>query len=218
MIWKIFSMRSASGLIARLGMVLALVALAATVGPADAGRGDRGLQEVQVPPDVLSVPRLEALSAPAAIDEAAILRLAFSNANTGQVVAVINGGKRACASAGAEYAADCLAGVFESAAAGLARRPDYDPVRKELLAASKKLKSLVSANEDKAAPKIRKRGKRVRAVKKSAVAKVNRQAKAIVTETATKLLRSVGNSAKRKVHFTKIARAVESTKSLLRST
>ncbi|MCC2111316.1 MAG: hypothetical protein KDJ16_04715 [Hyphomicrobiales bacterium] len=215
---QIRSKRSPSDLIRRLGMVLVLISVAATVDLAYAGLGETGLQDTRIPPDYLSVPQLEALPAPDAIDETAIIRLAFSNANTGQAVAIIDSGKRECASAGAAYAADCLASVFESAAASLARHPDYDPVRKELLSASKKLKALVAENEDKEAPKIRKRGKRIRAVKKASVAAVNRKAQAIVTETATKLLRSAGNSEKRKVHYTKIAKAVESTKTILRST
>jgi len=74
-----------------------------------------------------------------------------------------------------------------------------------------------SSDLDKAAPKIRKGGKSYRAVKKSAVAKVNKQAKAIIVETETKLLRSAGSSQLRKTHYTRIARAVGSTKNILRS-
>ena len=86
----------------------------------------------------------------------------------------------------------------------------------ELNRASRSISNVVSQNADPAAKPIKKGFKSYRAVKKSAVRSVNAKAKAVIAETATKLLRSAG-SGHRKVHFQRIAQAVGSTKKILRS-
>ncbi len=136
--------------------------------------------------------------------------------NTGTISADISGIASQCQSLPQEYRADCLAQELKEASR-LVRNSGYKDANRQLNTASNKLTRLVKANEDKSAPKIRRNGKTYRAVKKSAVKKVNRQARKIVTETKTKLIRSAGNSALKKTHYTKIARAVDSTKVLLRS-
>ncbi len=115
-----------------------------------------------------------------------------------------------------EYRADCLGQQLKEAST-VVRKSGYRDANRELNNASKKISRLVSRNEDKSARKIRRNGKTYRAVKKSAVAKVNRRTEKIVSETSTKLLRSAGNSALKKVHYARIAKAVDSTKVLIRS-
>jgi len=146
-----------------------------------------------------------------------VIILAMGNANTTKVVVRLTNGKSQCAAVSAEYQADCLSQTFRSASRTARSLSDYVAVGKVLAAAHKRIDALVSKNLDKNAPTIRKGGKKLRAVKKSAVAKVNAQTRKIIAETETKLLRSAGNSAKRKAHFGRIAKAAGSTKTILRS-
>lgn len=146
-----------------------------------------------------------------------VIVLAMSSGNTTKVVVRLNKGKSQCAAVSAEYQADCLSQTFRSASRTARSMTDYVAAGKILADAHKKINALVSRNVDKNAPTIRKGGKKLRAVKKSAVAKVNAQTRKIIAETETKLLRSAGNSAKRKAHFGRIAKAAGSTKTILRS-
>ena len=139
----------------------------------------------------------------------------FSDANTGKVVKTLQAGEAACARLPVEYRTDCLARSFKDAAKA-ASAPDYRDARKMLNDASRTLAALAKANADPAAPALRVGGKSYRAVKKPVAKAVNRKAAAVITETETRLLRSSG-SARRKTHFQSIARAVGSTKKLLRS-
>ena len=107
--------------------------------------------------------------------------------------------------------------VFRKANDEVRRRPDYRAASKELRAAEKALDGLVRANLDRAAPTVRVGGKKIRAVKAAIAPQVNAGARKIITESATRLLRSAQNSAKAKTHLTRIAQAVDSTKKILRS-
>lgn len=127
-----------------------------------------------------------------------------------------DGGKE-CSELAKEYRPDCLRIVFGDSSRKVGQNKAYDEIRRELKLASQKIDTVVKANIDKSKPTITVNGKKIRAVKKSAVKKVNAQTKKIIKETETKLLRSAGNSADRKVAYTQIAQAVGSTKVLLRS-
>lgn len=140
----------------------------------------------------------------------------FSSSATSQVVAALNGGAQQCSGLGAEYQADCLANVFKDAA-GQANRADYAPAQQALNSAARRIASVVSANVDPAAKPVRKGFRKIRAVKKASVAKVNAEVRKIIAETQTVILRSIGNSNNRKIHFTRIATAAGSTKRILRS-
>lgn len=114
------------------------------------------------------------------------------------------------------YRADCLAQNLKDSSR-VVRKSGYRDANGIMSSGATQINRLVSQNEDKSAPKIRRGNKTYRAVKKLAIAKVNKQAARIVTETKTKLLRSAGRSAAKKTHYARIARAVDSTKVLLRS-
>ena len=120
-----------------------------------------------------------------------------------------------CSNLPPEYQADCLQQSLGRGASVL-NEPAYSQARREISRAQRSIDRLVSRNIDRSKPPIRVNGRVYRAVKKTAVAKVNREARRIVAETETKLLRSAGTG-KRKTHYTRIARAVGSTKNLLRS-
>ncbi|MEZ5870848.1 MAG: hypothetical protein R3D32_03180 [Nitratireductor sp.] len=121
-----------------------------------------------------------------------------------------------CGNLPAEYQADCLQQGLSKGAKVLTG-PENAEARREIQSAQRKIKRLVDQNVDRSKPPIRRGGKTYRAVKKQAVAKVNREARKIIAETETKLLRSASRSSARKTHYARIARAVGSTKTLLRS-
>ncbi|MFK5980244.1 MAG: hypothetical protein QM488_15280 [Rhizobiaceae bacterium] len=146
-----------------------------------------------------------------------VIVIAMGDSNTSKVVSRLSKGKRQCADVSAEFQADCLSQTFRSASRTARSLSDYVAAGKVLADAYKRIDALVSKNLDKNAPTIRKGGRKIRAVKKSAIAKVNAKTRAIIVETETKLLRSAGNSAKRKAHFGRIAKAAGSTKTILRS-
>jgi hypothetical protein len=144
---------------------------------------------------------------------------AYSDSVTRGVAQIIQRGSTECqnvVSAGG-YHIDCLASVLARAASTVERRQNYRQAGRELRSLSRKLKSIRSKYADPSAPAITKNRRTYRAVSKANLAKANREAIAAIDETVTKLLRSAGNSEKRKVHYAQIATAVGSTKRLLRS-
>lgn len=124
--------------------------------------------------------------------------------------------KAQCINLPIEYRADCLAQAFKEAGAKVKKKA-YDPVKTELQSAGQSIDEIILANLDELAPVIKVGNKTYRPVKKEAVEAVNQQVTQVVTETATRLLRSAGKSVTRKIHFQRIAKAVDSTKVLLRS-
>ncbi len=140
----------------------------------------------------------------------------LNNRRTQSISADISSIASQCQFLPQEYRLDCLAQELKEASR-IVKNVGYKNANREIASAAKKLDRIVKRNEDKSAPKIKRNGKTYRAVKKSSVKKVNRQAKKVIAETKTKLIRSAGNSALKKTHYTKIAKAVGSTKVLLRS-
>ncbi|MEC9343214.1 MAG: hypothetical protein VYD64_05135 [Pseudomonadota bacterium] len=145
-----------------------------------------------------------------------LLKLAFSDSATNQVVNRLRQAESECGQLAAEYRADCLSQGYRSAASATRNKPDYSTAATQLNGVSRSLSGLVAQNVDPQAPAIRKGGKTYRAVKKSAVRTVNAKATAVIKEAETKLLRSA-SSGLRKVNYQRIAQAVGSTKKILRS-
>ncbi|WP_299811983.1 hypothetical protein [uncultured Roseibium sp.] len=146
-----------------------------------------------------------------------LLQLAFADDVTQAVVKQIQRGASECSRLEVVYRLDCLQRVFSQASGATGRKPDYSTVNSELRKLSRTLKGIVGKNQDRKAPKAKLGNKSYRAVSKAALREVNKLASKAIEETATKLLRSAGNSQKRKVHYTRIANAVNSTKKILRS-
>ena len=135
---------------------------------------------------------------------------------TDQVVKLLRIGSQRCGQLDAVYQADCLRQVFRETNNEIRRRPDYRAASNELRTMERQLDALVKANIDRSAPTIRVQGKRVRAVKKAIAPQVNATARKVITESATRLLRSSG-SAESVAQLTQIAQAIDSTKRILRS-
>lgn len=142
--------------------------------------------------------------------------LAMSDAATAKALQPIDDATAECRSFGDAYLASCVAASLRSAARAMGSKPDYRDARKVLVDAARKLEGLTKAQADKTAPRQRGRNGRYRAVKPELAKAVNKAALTIVQEAETKLLRSSG-SGLRMVHYQRIAKAVGSTKVILRS-
>ncbi len=151
----------------------------------------------------------------------------LSNSNTNRVVRILTSGQAFCASlADDAYAIDCLAERMEAAAAAMPDTGEYADARAALLQGAARLNALAVANADPALPRATARSAGAEGirtsrplvpVRKDKLAEVAVQAQQIVEETETLLLRSAEASNARKVHYTRIAAAVDSNKVLLRS-
>ncbi|TCM76983.1 hypothetical protein [Rhodovulum steppense] len=121
-----------------------------------------------------------------------------------------------------EYTVDCLSQALGRIAAKMPRG-DYERAKTVLEQAARDLGALASANRDRTRPQIRLRQPSgettppISPVRRDALAEVNAAAAQILEEAETRLLRSAEGSARRMVHYQRIAAAVGSTKVLLRS-
>ncbi|POF34667.1 hypothetical protein [Roseibium marinum] len=116
-----------------------------------------------------------------------------------------------------EYRIDCMVSVFARASSTMEQWPNYWEAGEELRKLSRKLNGIVSKYADPNAPDVTEKKHPYRAVFKTNLARANQETVTAIDETVTRLLRSVGDSKKRKVHYSRIAAAVGSTKRLLRS-
>jgi hypothetical protein len=134
------------------------------------------------------------------------------------VVWIIQNGTNECRnSIRPEYRFDCLRNVLGRAASTIENRPNYRDAARELRNLSRKLDGIVSKYQDRSAPRASVGQRSYRAVSKANLSKARSEASAAIEESVTILLRSAGNSEKRKTHYSQIATAVGSTKRLLRS-
>lgn len=147
--------------------------------------------------------------------EPVLIYAALSENTTNSIANTLRAGVSECSALPTEYRADCTSQTYYGCSAKANSR-DYSTAKREIKGAAKKLASLVSQNVDGEAELLVRGNKVYRAVKKSAVKKVNQKALKIIAETETKLLRSAG-SGERKVHYQRIAQAVNSTKKIFRS-
>jgi|GEM_PF-3188064 len=142
----------------------------------------------------------------------------FDDQTTRGVSGLIDRGVVECAqSLRPEYRIDCLRNLLARAASVIENRPNYRDAARDLRALSRQLDDIVERYQDTNAPRATVKQRSYRAVAQASLDEANREATAAVEETMTKLLRSAGNSEKRKIHYAQISRAVGSTKTLLRS-
>ncbi|TCP42928.1 hypothetical protein [Rhodovulum marinum] len=148
---------------------------------------------------------------------------AFSTANTDRILRRIEAGREFCAGiAQREYVIDCLAAQFERVARALPG-PDYRQVGQIIGTAAADLRRLAEANAAPDLPRGRVRiggttsPRALTPVRRDGLARLNRQASGILQEAETQLLRAAEGSARRQVHYQRIAAAIGSTKVLLRS-
>ncbi len=134
------------------------------------------------------------------------------------VIWIIQNGSNECRnSIRPEYRFDCLRNVLGRAASTIENRPNYRDAARELRSLSRKLDGIVSKYQDRSAPRAAVGQRTYRAVSTANLDQARREASEAIDESVTKLLRSAGNSEKRKTHYSQIATAVGSTKRLLRS-
>ncbi len=134
------------------------------------------------------------------------------------VIWIIQNGSNECRnSIRPEYRFDCLRNVLGRVASTIENRPNYRDAARELRSLSRKLDGIVSKYQDRSAPRAAVGQRTYRAVSTANLEQARREASEAIDESVTKLLRSAGNSEKRKTHYSQIATAVGSTKRLLRS-
>ncbi|MEM9582862.1 MAG: hypothetical protein AAGA08_07075 [Pseudomonadota bacterium] len=143
------------------------------------------------------------------------------------VILLVEEGENFCRLLDAALRIDCLAESYERTAETLANTGDEATVKKSLNDAASKLRSIVRENRDTTANRVtaevksrqvnRKASRPLTPVKKESIPQANREARAVVDELSTVLLRSAENSDKRAAYYTQIASAVDSNKVLLRS-
>ncbi len=145
-------------------------------------------------------------------------RISFgvTGANTKSFVKDITNANSTCLIIPLEYRADCLAQNLKEAGRKV-RKKTYAPVKAELQIAAQAIDQIIIENLDEAAPLIKVGNKTYRPVKKEAVEQVNQQVTKVLEDTASKLIRAAGKSVTRKIHFQRIAKAVDSNKVLLRA-
>ncbi len=198
-----------------VSFLCAQVVLVASASVGQAGIGDVSPDELTRSPNVFDKVMIFAgsdgeLSRPP-------LQLAFADDVTNGIVNEIRRGAKQCSSLGGAYRAECLGDVFSRASGLAGRRPDYSGASSELRKLGRNLKKIAGKYHDRKAPKAKLGRKSYKAVAKDALRKANRESAQAIEEAVTKLLRSAGNSQKRKTHYTTIANAVNSTKKILRS-
>jgi hypothetical protein len=130
-----------------------------------------------------------------------------------------------CAAYDPVYRIDCLRQRLLDIAQRIPKGPAYDEARQIVRQAAGRLGRIQAANVDAKAPRIRSRGnarikttKTYTAIRRRNLEKAMDQARQVIEEAQTQLLRASENSEKRASHYRQIAAAVGSTKVLLRST
>lgn len=134
--------------------------------------------------------------------------------------------RRECGRYDPIYRIDCLRQGIDMLVASLPEHSEYRQVKRTLQKASRRLARIVRTHRDASAPKLVaprdanprfKKRRSYTAIRRSAVPQAMEQARRVVEEAATELLRSGENSERRYAHYQQISVAVDSTKVLLRS-
>ncbi|MCR6501841.1 hypothetical protein MUO32_22660 [Shinella sp. CPCC 101442] len=143
---------------------------------------------------------------------------------TSSIVKNINGARAECGSYDPAYRIDCLRQRLADIAQRIPAGPAYSEARQIISRASSKLGRIQAGIVDRKAPQQRSRANpRLRqtkiyaAAKREKLGKAMAQARQVIEEAETQLLRAVQNSDKRAGHYQQIAAALDSTKVLLRS-
>lgn len=149
-------------------------------------------------------------------------------AYTDIVVASIERGTQHCGQYKDVWRIDCISDELERMAQKMPKTGEYRRAKSEILAASAKLRALAQQNADPKQPPVRRAAqvgntrrtttRPITAVAPDRVVATNRAADAVISELATTLLRSAGNSPTTSRELMRVSQAVDSTKVLLRST
>ncbi len=159
-------------------------------------------------------------------DGAFSLQPKLSSITTNKVVRDLQALVGECLEYGDAYSVDCMRANLDLIAKSLPRNGAYGDVRDTLLQASRSLDQIVVQNLDTTVPELEKpadanprfkKSQSYRAIKQDRLDAAMSQARDVINEATTQLLRSAENSASRLAHYQTIATAVGSTKVLLRS-
>ena len=154
------------------------------------------------------------------------LEILLTAATTRRIVLDLASVRKECAGYDEVYRIDCLRQGIDMVAASLPDNSEYQDAKRILKRASSRLGRIVSTYQDRSAPKLQvpananprfKKARKYTAIKREAVPQAMAKAADIVNEATTELLRSGENSERRYVHYQDISVAVDSTKTLLRS-
>lgn len=138
----------------------------------------------------------------------------FSDAEIAEITQRMEGGFESCSAVDAAYQIDCYRRVYERASQDLKGQRLQADAQKAMRRTAVELKRLARAYADPTAPKIQVGGKTVTAIRPDALPQATAQARRILQETETYLLRGNRQAA---LHYQRIASVVNSSKVLLRS-
>ncbi|WP_417700764.1 hypothetical protein [Pseudophaeobacter sp.] len=138
----------------------------------------------------------------------------LNNATTRSVVNILNRGASSCRRLPWTYKYDCYRWVYKRAADKLVGNTAYSEAYKALTDVETSLDTLVRQNRDPSQPVRRRALETYTPVKPESRPKVTRGAEQALDRAETVLLRS---PASKQVHYARIADAVNSNKTLLRS-
>ena len=138
----------------------------------------------------------------------------LNNATTRSVVRTLSRGASRCGSQPWIYRYDCYRWVYKRAADQLSGNPAYAEAQKAMVQVERSLEAAVNKNRDPNQPVRRRALETYKPIKPAAIPAVTRAAEKALTNAETRLLRSPSN---KQQHFARIAQAVSSNKTLLRS-
>lgn len=142
---------------------------------------------------------------------------------TDLVVNSLGAAKAFCGKLDQSYRVDCLAERIAKMSNDIPADSDYAEVKQVLDATARDISNLARANRDRTRPRQNASAGSIATarpltpVSPAAQAAVNAQASAILDRTQTLLLRSPDDESGKKLHYTRIAAALGSNKTLLRS-
>ena len=143
---------------------------------------------------------------------------------TRAIVNNITAARDECAGYDPVYRIDCLSQRLRDVADHMPRGEAYDQAQRIISKASRDLEGIQASNVDHDAPTQRSRAnprlkgaRTFSAIKRENLDRAMEQAKQVIEEAETQLLRATENSDKRASHYQQIAVALGSTKVLLRS-
>ena len=146
---------------------------------------------------------------------------------TDLLVNTMGAAKAFCGKLDTAYRVDCLAERIGKLANDIPADSDYAEVRQVLNDTAREMSALARANRDRTLPRRtasvggsapQRTTRPLIPVSPGALAAVNQQAAAILDRTQTLLLRSPDDEGGKKLHYARIAEALGSNKTLLRST
>ncbi|GHF67673.1 hypothetical protein [Seohaeicola zhoushanensis] len=146
-----------------------------------------------------------------------------SNNYTNTMVSSFAAAKKFCGALDKAYQVDCLAERIGEIAKDIPADSDYAEVRSILTKTSEDMAALARANRDSALPRAKatsgatQTSRPLTPVSQASADATNAQAAAILDATTTLLLRSPDDESGKKLHYARIAEALGSNKTLLRS-